>query len=469
MTLLRSRSWIFSFGAALAFGSLQGPDTSAAEPGEVQASAENKRSEISVSADALQTWGWILAQQRDVYGAELNAEERAAFLRGVTERIEGKPSPYDFHRVLPDIDRMAHARRERINREILERNKAEARAFFVQLDHKEGVERLPSGLRVEMVRAGEGAPPKPEQTVKLRYIGQFLDGTEFVQYGPADLILVANRVEPAIFEGVQKIGLGGEARIYVPPEVAEESPERPGVPPGVATYYDIEVLESKATPPEELANALLPPAPAPEPSPASGYTDLQIIENWGWGFAKDIPPLKQDELSAFLKGVDAGIRREAPPLDPTTVVGAMREFVKQRRASAMAADKAQKQAESERFFSGLKSNSRVVVLPSGLRYEILRKGSGPVPKPGEIVVVDYVGRLIDGTIFDRSENEPLHIEVGRFLAGWDEGIQKISRGGKIKLYIPAELGYGENKAAGVPPNSTLIYEIELLEIRRGES
>jgi FKBP-type peptidyl-prolyl cis-trans isomerase len=83
--------------------------------------------------------------------------------------------------------------------------------------------------------------------------------------------------------------------------------------------------------------------------------------------------------------------------------------------------------------------------------------------------VDYTGRLLDGTIFDKTYNEPLHIEVGSVIPGWNEGIQKINRGGKIKLYVPPSLGYGTEDMSGVvapiPADSTLIYEIELLEIR----
>lgn len=89
------------------------------------------------------------------------------------------------------------------------------------------------------------------------------------------------------------------------------------------------------------------------------------------------------------------------------------------------------------------------------------------------MVVDYSGRLINGSVFDQTYNEPLHIEVGSVIPGWNEGIQKINRGGKLKLYIPPDLGYGNEDHSGVvapiPANSTLIYEIELLDIQDASS
>ncbi len=85
------------------------------------------------------------------------------------------------------------------------------------------------------------------------------------------------------------------------------------------------------------------------------------------------------------------------------------------------------------------------------------------------MLVNYTGRLLDGTVFDRTDNEPLHIEVGSVVPGWNEGIQRINRGGRIRLYLPPELGYGEENMSGVissiPGGSAIIYDIELLDIQ----
>jgi peptidylprolyl isomerase len=107
--------------------------------------------------------------------------------------------------------------------------------------------------------------------------------------------------------------------------------------------------------------------------------------------------------------------------------------------------------------------------PSGLGYVDLVEGTGPQPKTGDSVRVHYTGWLEDGKKFDSSHDrrEPLVFAVGRgqVIKGWDEGVGSMKVGGKRKLVIPAGLGYGSQGAGGViPPNATLIFEVELLGI-----
>jgi len=106
---------------------------------------------------------------------------------------------------------------------------------------------------------------------------------------------------------------------------------------------------------------------------------------------------------------------------------------------------------------------------SGLRYFILKEGSGDKPKVGNEVSVHYTGYLTDGTKFDSSldRGEPIKfpLGMGKVIPGWDEGISLINKGGKAKFIIPPHLAYGERGAGGViPPNATLIFEVELVEI-----
>lgn len=114
----------------------------------------------------------------------------------------------------------------------------------------------------------------------------------------------------------------------------------------------------------------------------------------------------------------------------------------------------------------------VVTTDSGLQYEQIVKGEGPSPQPGDVVAVHYRGTLEDGTEFDssysRGEPSVLPIGQGRVIDGWEEGIPMMNVGGKARLTIPPELAYGEQGVANViPPNATLIFEVELLEIRPG--
>ena len=116
------------------------------------------------------------------------------------------------------------------------------------------------------------------------------------------------------------------------------------------------------------------------------------------------------------------------------------------------------------------SDANTVTTPSGLKYVEIKEGTGATPKPGQTVVVHYTGTLENGTKFDssRDRNDPLKfkIGVGQVIKGWDEGLSTMKVGGRRKLIIPPELGYGSAGAGGViPPNATLLFDVELLKIQ----
>lgn len=114
-------------------------------------------------------------------------------------------------------------------------------------------------------------------------------------------------------------------------------------------------------------------------------------------------------------------------------------------------------------------SENVVTTPSGLKYVEIKEGTGATPKTGQTVVVHYTGTLEDGTKFDssRDRNQPFQFPIGRgrVIKGWDEGLSTMKVGGQRQLIIPPELGYGASGAGGViPPNATLIFDVELLKI-----
>ena len=110
-----------------------------------------------------------------------------------------------------------------------------------------------------------------------------------------------------------------------------------------------------------------------------------------------------------------------------------------------------------------------VVTPSGLKYVDLKVGDGPSPRTGQTVIVNYVGTLENGTEFDSTTGKPpahFPIGVGRVIKGWDEGLMTMKVGGKRKFTIPSDLGYGTmGRPPKIPPNSTLLFDVELVGIR----
>lgn len=123
--------------------------------------------------------------------------------------------------------------------------------------------------------------------------------------------------------------------------------------------------------------------------------------------------------------------------------------------------------EQIKFLAENAQREGVTALASGLQYEVLRAGNGPIPKAKDTVVAHYEGRLLDGTVFDSSirRGEPATFPVNALIQGWQEALQLMPTGSRWRLYIPYELGYGEQGAGGdIPPFATLIFDLELLQI-----
>lgn len=125
------------------------------------------------------------------------------------------------------------------------------------------------------------------------------------------------------------------------------------------------------------------------------------------------------------------------------------------------------QEAGEEFLRINKEKAGVVTLPSGLQYEVLTKGTGIKPKATDSVKCHYHGTLINGTVFDSSvqRGEPATFGVSQVIQGWVEALQLMETGSKWRLFIPSELAYGARGAGDtIGPNSTLIFEVELLDI-----
>lgn len=123
-------------------------------------------------------------------------------------------------------------------------------------------------------------------------------------------------------------------------------------------------------------------------------------------------------------------------------------------------------AAGKKFLEENKKSKAIYTTPSGLQYKIIKKGDGPLPKANSTVKVHYTGTLIDGKKFDSSidRGQPITFPLHQVIPGWQEGIQLMPVGSKYILYIPYNLAYGEQLVGDIPPGSTLIFEVELLEI-----
>jgi FKBP-type peptidyl-prolyl cis-trans isomerase FklB len=144
-------------------------------------------------------------------------------------------------------------------------------------------------------------------------------------------------------------------------------------------------------------------------------------------------------------------------------------FQQQMRAkqAAKAAKEAAENLDKGRaFLEQNKAKEGVKVLPSGLQYKVITEGTGAIPTADSKVKTHYRGTLIDGTEFDSSykRNQPAEFAVKGVIKGWTEALQLMKEGAKWELYVPADLAYGERGRPGIPPNSVLIFEIELLEV-----
>jgi len=123
--------------------------------------------------------------------------------------------------------------------------------------------------------------------------------------------------------------------------------------------------------------------------------------------------------------------------------------------------------KGEEFLAENAKKEGVVTLPSGVQYKIIKAGTGAMPADTNQVVVNYEGKLIDGTVFDSSleRGKPATFGVGQVIAGWQEALKLMPKGSEWELYIPQDQAYGSRETGNIPPFSTLIFKVELVDIK----
>jgi FKBP-type peptidyl-prolyl cis-trans isomerase len=249
----------------------------------------------------------------------------------------------------------------------------------------------------------------------------------------------------------------------------------PGVSPSTTPPPANKPATSAAVP------AATPVAPATTPAaPAVKFTEAQLMEAYGYIFALQnrVPDQMQAleftaaHKDAMIRGFGMAINGAELPYDPAQIQAQLQEFMARKQDVFMGKLKVRSMAVSTEYFAKLKDNKNVVELPSGLRYEIVKAGTGAVPKPGQIVTMHYTGTMASGQVFATSAERGQPIDVllqpasaqnpTGVIAGMFEGLQKTGVGGKLKLHIPAALAYGDEGYQGIPPGAALIFEIEIV-------
>ena len=177
--------------------------------------------------------------------------------------------------------------------------------------------------------------------------------------------------------------------------------------------------------------------------------------------------LNIDDFAQAVKAVISGTPLKVNNAEAQSLVQAFfQEQEEKQRAAAAEAGKVAK-AAGESFLAENAKKEGVVVLPSGLQYQVLKEGNGKKPSATDQVKCHYEGTLIDGTIFDSSyqRNEPATFGLNQVIAGWTEGVQLMSEGAKYRFFIPYNLAYGERGAgAQIPPFAALVFDVELLKV-----
>lgn len=178
--------------------------------------------------------------------------------------------------------------------------------------------------------------------------------------------------------------------------------------------------------------------------------------------------LNKDLILSAMLGV---LKKEKPALPNAAEImqkkmAVLQEEAKAKKDEQMKAQYGAQIAAGEKFLAENKTKEGVVTTASGLQYKVVTNGTGPKPKATDRVKVNYVGKLMDGTVFDSSK-QPVTFGVGQVIKGWTEALELMPVGSKWTVYVPYQLGYGSQDMGKIKPFSVLIFDVELLSIETG--
>lgn len=360
----------------------------------------------------------------------------------------------------------------------------------------------PSGLKLEMLVEGKPlTAPKPGDRVKVHYTGWLADGTKFdssVERGqPLEFVIGVGMVIEGWDEALPLMNVGSKAKLFVPAALAyaAEGHPRAKIPPGADLVYEVElidVVKGRPVPDYRPADA------AKQKTTESGLKFEVIEEGRGEGLAAaDVAevrctiwttdgklvfssgalgaPISGEVQSARLTRTGEKFLPEALLLmkpggtyrvevPPTLCWGETKVLP---RLGPNAPTVWQIEVVKTVRFAPL-DPAKTKKTESGLEYEVIEEGTGATPGPAARVAVHYTGWLENGTEFDSSHRrgQPASFNLGQVIKGWIEGLQLMKEGATYRFRIPAALAYGERSPTEkIPPNSTLIFEVELLRVQ----
>jgi len=340
-----------------------------------------------------------------------------------------------------------------------------------------------SGLQWGILKKGsEEAGPVDGDTVEVHYTGWLTDGTKFDSS--------RDRGEPSRFgvnnviagwtEGLKLMTPGMRCKFVIPPDIAYGAQARGRIPANATLVFDVELVKVIRMPKMKPGNPdkqkslengckyeVVKPGTGEQIGKGAGVslryaiwkkdgTLLDCTEKSGRKMGGTLDSLQWPFLKDFLADLKVGglVRAEVPE-----------KVLPQARADTVWELELLQVTELPKFRALDRAKTKTT--QSGLQYEVLAQGEGTSPKATQTVVAHYTGWLTDGTTFDSSHarGEPTSFPLNRVIPGWTEGLQLMKPGGKFLFQIPPELGYGARQSGKIPPNSTLIFLVELVEVK----
>lgn len=231
--------------------------------------------------------------------------------------------------------------------------------------------------------------------------------------------------------------------------------------PLIAICVSVQALWS-----QDAASAKLPDL-QPE---VEQFTSMELLETWGFLLSERFNlgglDVTASEVDAIARGMKAYVNREKAPTDLSKSIDPMQAYFVEREEAVRKNHLEVNKLEELEYFDELFGQPDYQSLGTGLYFQILEEGGEKRAESKDRVRCHYRGTLLDGTEFDSSydRGEPAEFVLNQVIQAWTQGVPLIGEGGRIKLFVPSKLGYGDEGTQGIPPAAALIFDIELVEI-----